>query len=231
MNKVLIGIDFSINSPAISVYDETNYYFISFTNNKNINEYKKIPNSLQIHNDLIINKVADIQFFQRQNNNENYIIDQQNKIKDANYLASFILNYVLTNFKTDIKNYYFALEGFSYMSSSRSFIDLILFNSVLRNMIYELFVLKNNGNNLIIFSPSDIKKFFTGKGNANKNLMLDNFIDNFIKDSIINNTNLYKYIISNKTIILDSKDNIKKPIDDIIDSYAILQRLKKYLII
>lgn len=54
--------------------------------------------------------------------------------------------------------------------------------------------------------PTEVKKYFTGKGNANKDAMYESFL---IKTSV------------DLTLILDQKPD-SNPISDIVDSYAML---------
>ena len=73
-----------------------------------------------------------------------------------------------------------------------------------------------------MFSPSEIKKDFTGKGNCGKDKMFDGFIDS--DDEILQEDQFYRYC-KDLSII---NGEIPKPMDDLIDSYAILRKLVKH---
>jgi len=68
---------------------------------------------------------------------------------------------------------------------------------------------------LTIFTPSEIKKFATGKGNADKEKMYDSFISE---------TNILL-----KSIITPDKKGISSPVSDIVDSYYICKYLRSKL--
>lgn len=73
------------------------------------------------------------------------------------------------------------MEGLSYGSSQRtqSIFDLAGLNYLIRNII-----IKNNMN-LIICPPAEIKKFASGKGNSNKDIIVEAFTILFPKFSAI----------------------------------------------
>ena len=75
------------------------------------------------------------------------------------------------------------IEGFSYGSISSSTLDLTLYQSFLRIKLLEEF----GDDCIVIISPSEGKKKFSGKGNANKDIMIQSFIENRINDSEIEN--------------------------------------------
>jgi hypothetical protein len=64
---------------------------------------------------------------------------------------------------------------------------------------------------LDVVSPSHVKKFASGKGNADKNLMYQSFVDE---------TN-----IPLKDIISPNKKEIGNPVSDLVDSYYICKNL------
>ncbi len=67
------------------------------------------------------------------------------------------------------------LEGLSYGSTGQSFSEMCGVHYCLRCMIYEDFDL----NKLSIITPSQLKKFITGKGNCKKDLILLNVYKKF----------------------------------------------------
>lgn len=92
-------------------------------------------------------------------------------------------------------------NSFNSRSSSVSLIELCGLNYLIRNMILEL-KLYNIKFNLLVTPPTEIKKFATGRGDADKELML------------------YCFKLMNKEIS-DELDFIK--LDDIADSYFMAQ--------
>ena len=106
-----------------------------------------------------------------------------------------------------------SLEGFAFQSQGAAFIDLIMFNSFLRKDIIRMF----GYDKLMIVAPTSAKKL-AGKGNANKDYMINAFIENKLGDEKLAASDFYKYVANNE---LDYK-NIK-PIDDLVDAYWIMK--------
>lgn len=218
--KIFIGIDFSINSPGMSVLTNNEHSFVSFVNTPKDLSATKIPKSLSIHKELLDNNLCNVITYIRDKKHEIYSIDQSNKIKNAIDLATIIIN-TIKEYIQKSKNVYIAIEGYSYGSKGNSFIDLIAFNSILREKIVTVIGYKN----FHIFSPSEIKKY-AGKGNANKIMMMNYWFNNSLNDKTLTSNPLYKWCMDNKEMIIDNKDNIRKPLDDLIDAYFISSFLK-----
>ena len=94
-----------------------------------------------------------------------------------------------------------SIEGYS-MGSKGAVFDIGENTGVLKHNLYKSDI------NIHVVAPTQVKKFFTMKGNADKQFMYDQFTSNQ-KDV-------------NIALILDSKatDN---PVSDVIDSFAVLQ--------
>jgi len=210
-----IGIDFSINSPGICLFTEVsnNYKFINFTNTTKPVEKLKLHYNLYVDVDCF-----DLVTYLRDKKNDDYATDQLNKIKNAQDLAYAIVieleSHIILNYKVKI-----GIEGYSYGSRGNAFIDLIAFNSVLRNKLYNRF------GNVSVFSPSQIKKH-AGKGNANKLMMFNYFLENALDDKVLENNAFWLWCHDNKDKCFNKKGDIVKPLDDIVDSYFVC----KYLI-
>jgi hypothetical protein len=225
MNNIYIGIDFSINSPSICIFDKE-YKFVSFTNTQGKDVFKKMPAAYSFHNELLEEKCIDWQQFNRRKRDENYSLDQFQKIQDADTLAKQIRDLIKSN-NPDNKNIIIGIEGYSYGSKGNAAIDLIQFNSTMRNILYNEFYNPALPNNIAVFSPSQIKSH-AGKGNANKVLMYQYFVDDVCSDKELIMSNLYKKMEKIK-IEPNKKGEIEipKPIDDIVDAYFICNMLRE----
>ncbi len=221
-NDFLIGIDFSLNSPSITMkfkhLGEEQYKFCSFFNSggkewktKDLKSYK---NHKAIANDISNQDVYMCEYV-RNITKEEYTEKESQKIDDANKLSSLIVNYIKSviseMFDIQKLNIKIAIEGFSYGSKGAAYNDLIMYNSFLRKELLNL----TSADNIFVFSPKHAKKL-AGNGNADKDYMINAFVENKLKDSLIEKTFLYKYC-SEK---LDRKN--LKPVDDLVDSYFIL---------
>jgi Holliday junction resolvasome RuvABC endonuclease subunit len=203
----IISIDFSLNSAAICINNNEDYKFISIVNtNSFIGKKGNVLSEYKVHSELEKLNIVEFIKNKRLKQDKNYKTDQKNKMKDAIKISSFILDLISANSIV-------AMEGFSYSSKSRSFIDLILFASIVRAEIYK------KAKELIIISPSELKKFFTGKGNAGKVQMLRAFE----KETLDHDLSIY---VKDNDLIKGEKD-VVKPIDDLVDAFAIQKYLKE----
>lgn len=204
-----VSIDFSLNSTGMTIFNGTKYIFFSFVNTDSF--YGKKGNVLSEYKLFVeLENYVKIIKINRSLKNDDYCIDQDNKLNDANTFSDLVLNEIP-------ENSIIAIEGFSYSSISNSFIDLIMFNSVLRHKVIQKKL------KLFVYSPSEIKKFFCGKGNADKLKVLNSFKSS--DDELLKQTDYYKFVLNNN--VMDKKGvKIISPITDINDSYAINKLLQ-----
>lgn len=139
-NGNYVGIDMSLSSTAISIYNKNGYFFLSYLKNwekptkwtKNLTDYVKITGV----------------FYKK---SEEYSEQENMKLTDYEKNVDNIIN--------DIKNCMvegktiFAIEGYSYASETSSLIDLVTMATLLRSG------LRNKLNaEMVVYSPSTLKK-------------------------------------------------------------------------
>jgi hypothetical protein len=199
-----IGIDFSINSPAVCILEENNYRFVGFYNEEGKKFEKKDPSDYKYHRHILLLDDIDIIHFSRRRKHEDYTVDQRQKIEDSHTLGTLISE---TVGQGPCK---VGIEGYSYGSKGNSFIDLISFNSVMRHVLYT-----TTDADIMVKTPSQIK-ILAGKGNANKGMMYEYFCQNTTKDPNLEKSSFWKWCVEQKFI-----GEIPKPIDDLVDAYFI----------
>ena len=193
-NAILyVGIDPSINSTGITIarYEnnvEVEIKFYIIKNGKLTKRESAANDSIDNFEYIIYNKIDLTQF-----KDDNHVFEYyktKNMVEVVNTIYDLILNEVKKY--TSVVNV--VIEGISYGSSVRtkSVFDLAGLNYMIR---YKLITSDIQHLNLSIATPSNIKKYATGKGNANK-------------ESIMT---IFKYIFP-------EMQNIPK-LDDIADSY------------
>lgn len=205
----IIGIDFSINSTGICIRHSEGLEWFNFTSNLDFNR-----KPYRIHKEL--NEFDNIHIigYQREKpKNLEYSEEQSWKLENADMLSNLIIQTINPWIH---ENSIIGFEGFSFGSKGNSFIDLITYNTFLKSKIMNI-----NKNKIQVISPKRVKKEFSGNGNASKSMMLQSFIDNDIDIDILIEDPLKRYIINNNI------DTIK-PIDDLVDSFAILNSIKVY---
>lgn len=188
-----VGIDPSINSTGITIarYEnnvEAEIKFYIIKNGKLTKRESAANDSIDNFEYIIYNKIDLTQF-----KDDNHVFEYyktKNMVEVVNTIYDLILNEVKKY--TSVVNV--VIEGISYGSSIRtkSIFDLAGLNYMIR---YKLITSDIQHLNLTIATPSNIKKYATGKGNANK-------------ESIMT---IFKYIFP-------EMQNIPK-LDDIADSY------------
>ena len=213
------GIDFSLNSPVTCTQDHKGKYtFITFFNYGNRiwdEEGRKIPKSFSVHKELMDDKTILGFPYYRQVKDKDFLLSEREKLTDGQNIADLISNILITLYGTE--NHKIALEGFSYGSKGNSFIDIVQYNTFLRNEIVNSWGVEN----ISIYQPSHVKKL-AGKGNANKHYMVKAFQDDVFNDKDLRKTKLWKW-----TQGKDFTEKIPKPIDDLVDAYFILNANKE----
>lgn len=216
---IYTGIDFSLNSPGTCTQDHKGKYtFITFFNYGNRiwdEEGRKIPKAFSVHKELMDNKTILGFPYYRQVKDKDFLLREREKLTDGQNIAELISNILMTLYGTD--SHKIALEGFSYGSKGNSFIDIVQYNTFLRNEIVNAWGVKN----ISIYQPSHVKKL-AGKGNANKHYMVKAFQDDVFNDKNLRKTDLWKW-----TQGKDFTEKIPKPIDDLVDAYFILNANKE----
>jgi hypothetical protein len=203
-----IGIDFSINSPGICIRAVDHLQFIAFYNREGKNFKKGDPKDFQIHREISNLEGVSTAQFNRRKKHDDYSIDQSQKIEDSHDLATLISSQIPDGCPV-------GLEGYSYGSKGNSFIDLIAFNSVLRNRLYL------DGHGVRVFTPSQVKTR-AGKGNLNKQGMFLAFVKNRSDDHLLQGSEFWKWCVERRDY---AQGEIPKPIDDLVDAYWISRLL------
>lgn len=209
---IKIAIDFSIISPAVCIYKDGEYSFISFFDDYGKDWKGGKIKMFSYHRQL--SEIMELNPYTRHIDKKNYREEQRTKM----IAAKMIANKISERLKEIVgdEEVIIGLEGFSYGSISSSTLDLALFNSFLRIKLLEDF----GENCLVIISPTEGKKRLSGKGNAKKEDMIQAFIENRTKDPDIEKCPFWKFCKENE---LDY-NNIK-PIDDLVDAWAILKSI------
>lgn len=193
-----IGIDFSINSTAITINDNGNIKMFSFVPN-----YK--PESTAFKNHKALSDLIEIRSYEKANSSKNPIEDQAIKLKNANSLSDSIIE-AISPFVTD--NPQIRIEGFSFGSKGNSFIDLITYNTFLKVKLIQKW-----GHCISVIPPKSLKKLYTGNGNASKCGMLSYYL--------LNNGEVFAERLREMGLEREGEFVVPKPIDDVIDSIAL----------
>ena len=215
----LVGIDFSINSPAFCCLKDGVYTWGSVTRSERSKE-SLIKNTKKPYYWLDCDPNFTLDFIEKQDLPDDYSGRERMKI---GYFLS-IADGLWDSIKGIMGNSDFsvAMEGLSFSSNGNALIDISMATSLLRERI-----IKEVGvDSFYVFSPTSIKKFAL-KGNAKKDELYE-ALCNFKEDE----TNLEVFtrmLASNKEEWVTKAKQVNKPIDDIVDATWINLYLKKEL--
>ena len=171
-----VGIDYSLTSPAITIHHGYDW------------------NYSNIHHYCLANTTKQVQRWSTlENVNVSLYKEWTNEMERYEFLANWTIDNIITPFKRPQSVF---LEDYAYAATGRVF-------HIAENVAILKYKLKKSGIKYTVVAPTVIKKFATGKGNANKELMYENFC----KDT------------NTKINLSDGK--IGNPVSDIVDSYYI----------
>lgn len=190
-----VGIDLSITSTAITIIRGPQRSMFSIVPN-----YEEGRSSFRVH-EALAPHVKILSYERAPRTKENYVLDQSMMIASAQRMSELIAS--IDFGREPIIN----IEGFSFASSGASFIDLIMYNSFTRKALFAKY-----GDAIRIQSPATVKKSFHGKGNASKVDMVRTFCES--EDELAP-------LFNDQIDWTKDKPSIPKPIDDLVDSYAL----------
>lgn len=194
---MIIGIDFSINSTAISINEEGKLTLFSFVPN-----FQSGKAAFRTHD--AISKIVTVVSYNKEPNTKNSLEDQRIKIRNANDLSDQIISHIRPYLE---EAEFINIEGFSFGSKGNSFIDLISYNTFLKVKLLQIV-----GEKIWVIPPKSIKKLYTGNGNASKCMMVTRFMED---DSSLRNK------IIELEFVREGEYPVPKPIDDIVDAVAL----------
>lgn len=196
---MILGIDFSINSTAITARNKEGIVMMSFVPNMELGKSAwKAHEALQ--------SVLNLHTYKKDGSSKDASEDQRIKIKNADRLSSLIIDTIGISALQKVER--INIEGFSYASKGNAFIDLITYNTFLKCKLYSIV-----GDRIYVVPPKTLKKRYTGNGNATKCDMLRSYMEK--------NDNQLSNLIREIVTIKEGEFTIPKPIDDLIDSIAL----------
>lgn len=218
---MIIGIDYSINSPGLCILNKDGLHFGTLARTNvasqeffDVLERHKVWTSPQLKYSAISNSTLDAQGF---------TIDA---IKQATELV--VMCKRINQGKSDIKDNVAVFEGFSFGSKGNRLAQLAGYQYVARaDMISNLIDYEN----LFVYSPQSIKSIAgAAKRGEGKKGMIQQFIEHEDKLPGLIDHPFYKEMAKDETSIFRKKGTKRKPIgdwikpvDDIIDAYWIVQ--------
>lgn len=202
----IIGIDFSINKPAACVFTSGKYYFYSWP-------YELAEKYLYIYKTggvTIINRIDN------KDKGESLTTKMRYEVENSKYLANLITETLLCYLSRDT---YLAFEGLSYGSSGDVGIQLGSYKYMLMHALTQHVPLEN----MFTYSPITVKSI---AGCAKKGMKKTEMINEFIRNGPICKFRLSLFE-KRELFMKRGERNWIDLVDDCVDSYFILETLRK----
>ena len=185
---IYAGIDYSITCPSICIYDSV--YPFDFEHVKfYINQYKVSLKEKKRRDTLVLKNIMLSNQEIHERNIDRFIA-----------LAEWSISVLKNNSVENV-----CMEDYAFGANGKVF-NIAECTGCLK------YKLAKEGIKFVTFAPTEVKKYFTGKGNADKEKMVDKFKE--------------LYSVSINELIGVKKD--KSPVSDIVDSFAMIYtQLKK----
>lgn len=181
----LVGIDFSIASPAVTIKKNNELFFYAIQRKDS-----KITRKLNMLNNVTVEICSN---------------EGLTPFQYYDKMTDMLVRWINSNIGP---NPLFAMEDYAYSAKGNSLLDLVAATTIFR---YKL-IKKYGEEKLNLYSPTHVKKEFTGNGKADKDMMLKKFNELKLKSPFGE--------------WCARMDKTSKPCEDIIDSFATLNVLK-----
>jgi len=207
LDKKIVGIDFSLNSPGFCILTETDCKWISLHRTTNIIDkmLKKEGSPFKVLGD---NGTVSINIIEKKEFTGEYHDKERQKILNAIYFSEIALD-LLDPYLN--QNSIVGMEGLSFGSSGNSLIDISMTTALIRAGV----VKRINPDNFYVISPTTLKKFAV-KGNAKKDELYNALIEKKSEDVRIKP--LLKLLSEYKDSWVKGSGKVENPCSDIIDA-------------
>ena len=174
--NVFIGIDPSINSTGMTIRTDTGYCRFFIIKGDKLTKKEK---NAQLDN----SEIFEYCLYQKENVKDTNNAHERELAKAHNLstIADTIYNIIeelLQQFRksSSIDSVTICMEGISYGSiHSAAVMDLAGLNYLIRDRLHHHTIVGT----LLVTPPAEVKRFYTGSGNANKQLMISTFKGSF----------------------------------------------------
>lgn len=217
MNKVLVGLDFSMNKPAATVYFKGQYYHM-FWPLKITGKQQELYEAAGV---LVKNRNMESIDKKKIENSQLVLIHTIRSTDLANMIIEDLDNLIHNTLNLEEFELYVCSEGLSYASKGDATLNLATYKGVLLSKIYEHY--DDELKRLFTYSPITLK---STAGCAGKQEIKDTKkVAMITKYSLQNNEIKLRKLIANG--YMKAKSNYIPGIDDIVDSYWALQTMIK----
>ena len=219
----VIGIDFSIQFPAVCIsQDFKKFSWIACVNSNITKAHRKLLEDIQA-------EFPSIEFHflpPKQLKKDTYSATEREKLINYSLLVNTLVvrvnQIVLPNLKD--QPLIVSIEGIAYGAQGNALIDIAQSTGMLRKTILES-TLSGNHKSLFVFSPGELKNAIGAKGNAGKFDIFKHFKES---PGLATGSSLHQVILKYEDLIVKD-EQVKSPFTDMIDSYLAVLKIHESL--
>lgn len=217
---IIIGIDFSIQFPAVCISRDFNSFkWIACVNTSIPKIYRSFLDELSFE----YPNFRLIHLEPRDKTKDSYSIIERTKLVNYSHLVDQLVLAIKNEIKEEEK-LIVAIEGISYGAQGNALLDICQSTGMLRKSILDR-VLNGHAEKLFVFSPGELKNVIGAKGNAGKY----DVYRTFLADPILAwDSDLYRVVNKHADQIIKGQD-VKSPFMDMIDSYLAVLKVHESL--
>ena len=219
----VIGIDFSIQFPAVCISrDFKSFHWIACVNSNLTKAHKKLLEDVQLEH-------PSMQFITlppKSLKHETYSATERAKLANYSLLVDTLVNRIceIVLPHSTGSPIIVSIEGIAYGAQGNALIDISQATGMLRKSVLDS-ILKGREESVFIFSPGELKNAIGAKDNAGKFDVYQQFKENPL---IAANSSLHQVINKYEDQILKDQ-NVKSPFMDMIDAYLAVLKIHNTL--
>lgn len=217
---IVIGIDFSIQFPAVCISrDFKSFKWIACVNTSIPKWYRKFLEDVEL-------ECSDLRFLYltpRLKTKETYSAIERSKLVNYSNLVDALASAINEEIAGDPR-IIVAIEGISYGAKGNALLDICQSTGMMRKAILDR-VLAGHDEKVFIFSPGELKNALGAKGNAGKYDVYRAFVEN---PSLAASSQLLSAINNHLDTIVKGT-TIQSPFMDMIDAYAAVLKVHELL--
>ena len=219
----VIGIDFSIQFPAVCICKDFNSFsWVACVNSNLTKAHRKLLEDVQL-------EYPNLEFIflpPKNLKHDTYSATERAKLENYSRLVDTLIDRVNQIVLPGLNGQplIVSIEGIAYGAQGNALIDICQATGMLRKKILDT-TLSGHQESVFIFSPGELKNAIGAKGNAGKYDVYQQFKSN---PMIANGSSLHQVINKYEDQVLKDQ-NVKSPFMDMIDSYLAVLKIHESL--
>lgn len=217
---IIIGIDFSIQYPAVCISrDFKSFNWVACVNTNTTKIYKKFLDDTELE----FKNLKFVHLPPREKGQDTYSAIERSKLSNYSTLVDTLVTQILAHVKNDDR-IIVSIEGIAYGAQGNALLDIAQSTGMMRKALLDR-LLDGHSEKVFIFSPGELKNAIGAKGNAGKYDVYKTFKEN---PRLAINSDLHNAINKYEDQILKGQE-VKSPFMDMIDAYLAVLKIHESL--